>query len=295
MSAVMSLVAKAILCRVALPAGVALAREIVRSVNEGRGENLVEGEMREAVPLALSQPSIELVSRNIKSGNAFAIQAPELRDLKEEIHHRIASSGFIISDPAAFIQGLEQVASASSLETLRKSEAGMMDSLAEENDRAIRGIVTESYREALEEMGFAEFEAFDSRGGRFELRFAASAPDGVTVVTEVTRNKDGELRLESEVLGRSDPGCETILKKLRKRLADMGFEFSEEAGIEPTGPFCSLQTARRFLEKEIKPPKAKTSISHKSKKRNVSGEQANQVSTDAIRRKNLQQKLGADG
>jgi len=295
MSAIMSLVAKAILCRVALPAGAALAREIVRSVTEGRRGKLVEGEQTETVPLARSQPSIELVSRRLELSNAPEIQAPELRDLKEHIHQRIASSGFIVSDPAALIQGLERVESASSLEALRESEAGLMASLVEENDRAIRSIVTDSYREALEEMGFAEFEKFDSRGGRFELRFAASAPDGVTIVTEVTRNKDGELRLESEVLGRSDPGCEAILKKLRERLGDMGFKFSEEAGIEPTGPFCSLQTARRFLEKEIKPPKATTSFRHKSKKRHVSGEQAKQVLTDAIRRKNLQQKLGSDG
>jgi hypothetical protein len=106
-------------------------------------------------------------------------------------------------------------------------------------------------QQAAVRVGFDRLETL--AGLRGELRLIASDPAGRTLVTEIRTGGNGDVGLETEVVGVSDGSCHEILDAFDRSLEAEGIR-SAPSQRKFTGGVCELAAAREFVRRKVKRP-----------------------------------------
>jgi hypothetical protein len=101
---------------------------------------------------------------------------------------------------------------------------------------------------AAEALAFDRVEVRPSLVGN-GLRVLALNPDGRTLVSEIEAKPDGEIDLQTEVIGVTDGSCHVLLDRFDAEIERLGL--TSDRRRESTGGVCQLATAREFVGRRL--------------------------------------------
>ena len=257
MSAIIGAVVGAIVLGVLVPAGAKLARRAVRGISKRFDADLAVGD---ANPGRAGE-TIRPVSR-IRS--EFKPLVPDLGalagvdDAKKEVFEALASSPLYTSDELGFKERIAALERSKTAEQVRAAARALSDFLETDNQRVFAEGIRMACERASRRIGFTRFEAVPGPISGLQIRFAATDALGRTLVTEVAAPVDGDVRIDTEVLGVSDDSCHNLLEEFHEALRHEGVDISGQPRRESTGGICSSAAAKEFLALKLPPTRHRT-------------------------------------
>lgn len=251
MSAIIELIAIAVVGKVLVPAGAKLISEAMKGIPEL--PHTVFGNAQkypQLVPLK-QVPAV----KSLRSRMMSAAQGPsgDIAAVKQGMLETIASAPLYTTDSAAFRSRLSAVKNATSIEDVKAAGLALADSVLNDHHHMVTSGVQTAVRNAAVKIGFGQIEALHSPLGNDIIRLAATDAIGRSIVTEIDARPNHDLKIEAEVLGVTDNTCHQILDEFYASLKDEGIEMSTTPRRKPTGGICELAATKAFLAKKLKP------------------------------------------
>ena len=246
MSAIIGAVIGAVILGVLVPAGAKLARRAVKGISKKFDADLGTGDER----FARSGETIRPVS---KIRSEFKALVPDLGplasadDAKKVVFSALASSPFYMTDENGFKERIAALERSATIEEVRSAASGISEFLETGNQKVLAEAIRMACERASNRIGFTRFEAIPVPVSSTQVRFAATDALGRTLVTEISAPLDGDVRVDTEVLGVSDDSCHKLLEEFHEALRREGVDIAGPPTRESTGGICTSAAAREFL------------------------------------------------
>jgi len=174
-----------------------------------------------------------------------------LETLKAQAFKELATQPLMVANQAKLKTSILALDCAQTLEELETAHLGVVATLESGHQQVFTTAILDAGKRAASKIGFTKIESLPSPLVS-TVRFAATDALGRTIVTEVNSARDGNMKIETEVVGVSDGSCTTILDDFDKALEAEGVK-SKTPTRKFTGGICELAAVRKFLEKKIAP------------------------------------------
>ncbi len=246
MSAIIGLIAAAVVRSVILPAGTKLVRRTLEKYGP------VAGNLARQQAIATDHAnirSIKSLSQIRSAFKPFSSQFPRpnnVEEAKQQIMAEIASQPFYTSDEVGLSQKLEALKKASTVNEVELAGKDLSSSINNGHHAVFAGVVKDACQRASMKIGFSKIEALPSRLRSGVIRFAATDAKGRTLVTEIDTPKNRDVKIETEVLGVNDNSCHQILDEFHAALEAEGVSLGGPPKREGTGGICTLAAAKMF-------------------------------------------------
>jgi len=255
MSAIIGLIAAAVVTRVVLPAGAKLVSKTLESLTGKFAANSGEPIMQSGhVPPAWKGESIKSASQ-IRSefepiGTEFA-PGINIEHAKQKILQELASRPFYTSDEADFKHKVDALRSASTLAEVATRGREVIASVEAGSQQVFADAVKAACLRATQKIGFSKIETMSSALRSGVIRFAATDDEGRTLVTEIDAPMNKDVKIDTEVLGVTDNSCHQILENFHAALKEEGVIIGQPPKRDATGGICTLAAAKDFLGKKV--------------------------------------------
>lgn len=256
MSAIIGLIAAAVVTGVLLPTGVKL---ISASFNRITGKIELDsngfvaggseaiGRSEELKPIR-SVSRLDLDFKAISSSISSSMSTDRAKDV---MLTALAAQPFYASDTAAIEQKVEALKSSATIREVEKAGRQLFDSVIDANDAVFGEAVHAACQRAAVKNGFSKIESLPNSNLPGTIRFSATDSAGRTIVTELSARRGRDLKIESEVIGVSDGSCNEILDLFCEELKAEGIVSRGEPDRKSTGGICNLAASRIFMDKKI--------------------------------------------
>lgn len=172
-----------------------------------------------------------------------------LEALKTRTFRQLATQPFLVANPAELKTSVVALDRAKTLGELKAAHKSVMATLESGHQQVFTTALVQASQRAALKIGFTKIEVLPSPL-QSTVRFAATDSKGKTLVTEISGTKDGNMRVETEVVGVSDGSCNTILNHFDAALESEGVK-SKTPQRKFTGGVCELAAVREFLNRKI--------------------------------------------
>lgn len=250
MSAIIGAVVGAVVLGVLIPAGAKLARHAAQSISNRFDANFGN-----------SDGNFTAVSQTIRPVSKIRTEFKPLvpnfgpmtgvQDAKNEVLSALASSPLYMSDDEGFKVRISTLERSETLEEVRAAASDLSHFLETDHQNVLAGSIRIACERASTRMGFTKFESLSGVISGPQIRFAATDPFGRTLVTEVSAPLDGDVRIDTEVLGVSDDSCHKLLEEFHEALRHEGVDISGPPKRESTGGVCTSAAAREFIASKL--------------------------------------------
>lgn len=174
-----------------------------------------------------------------------------LESLKAEAFKQLATQPFLVANPAELKTSVMTLDGAKTLDELKTAHQKVVTALIGGHQQVFTTALVQASQRASLKIGFTKIESLPSPLGS-TVRFAATDSKGRTLVTEINAVKDGNMRVETEVVGVSDGSCNSILNDFDNALENEGVK-SKTPQRKFTGGVFELAAVREFLKGKIAP------------------------------------------
>ncbi|HSK73472.1 MAG TPA: hypothetical protein VK892_17370 [Pyrinomonadaceae bacterium] len=210
-----------------------------------------------ALPAVLNIKSVKTIREErqvlLKNLGASKNAAGDLETAKALTFANLASNQFLVNDSKGLEQKLDALRSAGSFRDLAAAEAGAVKFLENSHSQVLLESISSACQKASSKIGFNQVYTEFAKDGT--TRIIGSDPMGRAVITEVSKDKDHNFSVTTEVVGVSDGSCSQILDAFSEALTNEGVRRSP-GKRSFTGGVCELAAARDFIRRKIKPKAA---------------------------------------
>ena len=257
MSAILGLIAAAIVTGVVLPAGAKLVRRSVKGLSGKLDAGTATSYDRPSFSADLTNlDSIKSVSQLRSEFKPIASRIPKGVDVetaKEKILEELASRPFCTEDAASIDRKVAGLKNASTIEEVERAGAELTATIEDKHQAVFAGVLKSACERASTKIGFAKIEALPSPLSSGITRFAATDGKGRSLVTEIKAPKSGDVKIDTEVLGVNDNSCHHILDVFHAALKAEGVDLTGAPKREGTGGICTLAAAKMFVQTKLVP------------------------------------------
>ena len=245
MSAIFGAIIGAVVLGVLAPAGAKSARRAARGIS-----NMFDADFGASDVNFATGETIRPISK-LRSG--FKPLVPDLGplarvdDARKEVFSALAGSPLYTFDEGGFKERIGAIERAKTLDEVQAAASDLSNFLEADNQKVLAEAVRIACKRASKRIGFTKFEAIANSISSGHVRFAATDTFGRTLVTEVTAPLDGDVRVDTEVLGVSDDSCHKLLEEFHGALRREGVHISGPPKRESTGGICTSAAAKEFL------------------------------------------------
>lgn len=174
-----------------------------------------------------------------------------LETLKAQAFKQLGTQPFLVVNRAELETSVLALDRAKTPEEVQTAHRNIVAKLEGSHQQVFTTALLEAGKRAALKIGFKKIESLPSPIASM-ARFAATDTLGRTLVTEVNAAKDGNMKIETEVVGVSDGSCKAILDDFDKALEDEGVK-SQTPNRKFTGGVCELAAVRKFLGNKVAP------------------------------------------
>jgi hypothetical protein len=246
MSAIIGAVVGAVVLGALVPAGA----KFVRSVVEGISSRFdVDFEPR-VMSFADTGETIKPISKlrsDFKPIETKPKPFSDIDEVKREMFAALASTPLYTSDEEALKKKIATVERAGNIEDVRTAVRELSAFVDGSHQKVFGESIKMACERASKQIGFTKFETMPNRVADGQIRFAATDVLGRTLVTEINAPIDGDVRINTEVLGVSDDSCQKVLDEFYDAVGREGVEISGPPRREATGGVCASAAAKEFL------------------------------------------------
>lgn len=249
MSEIIGFIAAAVVTKMFIPAGAKLLNSAVNGLSNNGSSRA------QSVRLTAQVQPVHIQSvAKLRSAHKPISSVPERGDASQDAREvyitRLASRPFLSSGTKDLDQKLRAFRAAKGKDAVEAARRDLEQFVETDHQRLFTSGVEAACRRASERTGFAKIEALKGPIGSSVKRFAATDSIGRTIVTEIDVRKDGNVSVESEVLGVRDSSCTQILADLHEALEIEGLVISGPRR-RPTAGICVSGAARAYTAQEI--------------------------------------------
>lgn len=213
----------------------------------------------------------------LKDFSRSNILANDLESAKAKSFVNLTANSFLVNDTKGLEQKLSILKNANSFKDLISAETNVLSFLENSHSQVLLGSISSACQKASAKIGFNKVSTEIAKDGI--TRIIGTDVAGRAVITEISKDKDHNFSLATEVIGVSDGSCNQILDSFSEALTNEGVR--RTAGKRSfTGGVCELAAARDFIRRKVKP---KSTV-----KPNV--ENNNRTNNDIKRTQNLNNK-----
>ena len=256
MSAIIGLIAAAVVTRVVLPAGAKLVSKTLESLSgkfaANSGEPITVSGQVHPTWTGEAIKSVSQIRSEFKPIATELVPGMNVERAKQKILQELASRPFYTSDEADFKNKVDVLKSAVTLAEVETRSRDLVDSVEVGSQQVFADAVRSACQRATQKIGFSKIEIISSPLRSDIVRFAATDDEGRTLVTEIDAPLNRDVKIDTEVLGVADNSCHQILEKFHTALQEEGIIIGQPPKREATGGICTLAAAKDFLAKKVK-------------------------------------------
>lgn len=265
MSAVISLIATAVVARVVIPAGAFVVSKCLEGLANGlstEGKIAFDNAARlNPISAMNALSSVSQIRADFKPISSKTLKTSNIEEIKGGILAEIARQPFLVTDSAKLEQGVSALTQAKTFSEIEEAKQTLVNSIEDGHQQIFSDALLKSCQKASQKIGFTKIESLPSPLSSAVMRFAATDLQGRTIVTEINAPKNRAVKVETEVVGVSDGSCQEILDAFHNALEAEGVK-SQPPKRKFTGGVCELPAVKDFLAKKLTfPPTAQTNKS----------------------------------
>jgi hypothetical protein len=188
------------------------------------------------------------------SRSAPVMQVPasaNLEETRERAFEVLAQQPYLVSNPKSLEAGVEKLEQASSVSEIQAVYSDVILKLEYDHQLLFTNSLIAATKRAALRSGFQTLQDIASPLPTCH-RFAATDSNGRTIVTEINAPLNGEVHIDSEVIGVTDGSCADLLVAFDEALAAEGVK-SQKPEHRPTGGVCELDAVRKFVAAQPTP------------------------------------------
>jgi hypothetical protein len=257
MSAIIGLIAAAVVTRVVLPAGAKLVSKTLEGLSGkfavNSGEPITASGHVHPTWTGESIKSVSQIRSEFKPIPTELVPDMNVEQAKQKILWELASRPFYTSDEASFKNKVDALKSAATLAEIETRSRDLIDSVEAGSQQVFADAVKSACQRATQKLGFSKIETMASPIRSGVMRFSATDDEGRTLVTEIDASMNKDVKIDTEVLGVTDNSCHQILENFHAALKEEGVIIGQPPKREATGGICTLAAAKDFLAKKVAP------------------------------------------
>lgn len=252
MSAIIGAVVGAVVLGVLAPAGAKLVRIAAREIsNRFNVDDVAQGDVTYGQTVETIKPVSTLRSefKPIRTDIAFS---SDMDEIKAETFGALASTPLYTSNEDALKKKMSVLERAKTLDDVREAARDLSGFVESDHQKVFGEAIRLAGERASSQMGFTQFTPLPNGISSGQIRFAATDVLGRTLVTEISVRVDGDVRIDTEVLGVSDDSCHRLLDEFHDALRREGVDISGPPKRESTGGICTSTAAKEYLASTIR-------------------------------------------
>lgn len=153
-----------------------------------------------------------------------------------------------VADLPTIKSNLDTISTAQTETAIKSAHQNALFKLEQCNQTIMMNTLALACTNAANKVGFANVSTFIQSDKM--VRHIASDKEGRSIVTEITTVNNGDIKLETEIVGMSDGSCIEILNAFDTALEKEGIR-SIPTKRKYTGGVCELATSREFVRKNV--------------------------------------------
>ena len=161
---------------------------------------------------------------------------------------QVASAPCLIENANLVQKQMQALQHSRTPEEAEESRSALLATLKDGHRQVFLRSLTEACTKAAFEVGLAAIE--EKPGPLGERRLVATDNTGRGIVTEIRPDRNGQVLLESEVIGVKDNSCQSLMEQFDRALEAGGVR-SSASEQRPTGGVSQLASAREFIRKRV--------------------------------------------
>jgi hypothetical protein len=184
---------------------------------------------------------------------ALAAALPSVESIRVSTLMALAATPYYVENRTILENGWRAIARASTAVEAQKAKRLLLDVVESSHKRVFAKALSVACGNAAVEVGFNRVETVEYPDG--QIRVIATDPAGRALVTEIDSRRQGN-EIQTEVVGVMDgsSSCVGILKAFDRAMEAQGVR-SAPPKHALTGGVCSLDAAREFVRKKVRPVK----------------------------------------
>ena len=211
---------------------------------------------------ALDERSFEIPSLPIARDQADTLEEHIFRQItaasptnvlsarKEAAIAAIVQSPFVAADPTTLMSAVARLESASTLAAVERARKDLRKTVERGHAETWMAGLRDACTRAFEKTDFRPLDVVSR--SPFDIVVSAVNRDGKVMVSELSMDRQGAPRLQTEVVNGCGPECEGLLESFDKALEE---EIRGSAPVRrKTGGMCQLDAAKAFVARKVRRP-----------------------------------------